>query len=243
MSPTHIVFDFSAETSPTSSHPSSSDSAAIRVAGPPSSIPDSPMSSVRPSDSVSVVGQATPQMSPQVQPPSLSFTYDARALSLSPPIVVSPALPTPTPSSPATSLTEFVVRPSHPQGLGLEFFSDSSRPDTPFSSLSASSSTAAPRNLQSSRNLTLAIPGPHLHVRSSSGTSDTDHFVSAISQSASHAASEIDFQSAIGGDEDFYLMSPSTESNPSSAVGDDFDLGDNDDSDGEGWASVSQRRH
>lgn len=134
ISPTHIIFDFSNETSPTSSHPSTSASAAIRVAGPPSSAaPFSPISSIHPSESASVAEQATPQTSPRIQPPSLSFTYDAQALSLSPPVIVSPTLSTPAPSSPNPPMSVFA---DQPHGLGLELLSaPSSRPDTPFSSL------------------------------------------------------------------------------------------------------------
>ena len=60
------------------------------------------------------------QMSPQVQPRSLGFTY-THNLSLSPLLVVSPNLPTSLlPLQPLSS--EFVVRLSHSQALCLELF-------------------------------------------------------------------------------------------------------------------------
>jgi hypothetical protein len=66
--------------------------------------------------------------------------------------------------------------------------------------------------------------------------SDTDHFVSAISQTAT---SELDFMSAVG-DDDFDLVSPSADS---SELGDEFDVGDDSDpSDAEGWANFSHPR-
>jgi len=176
----------------------------------------------------------------------LSFTYDAQALSLSPPVIVSPTLPTPAPSSPTASMTEFVVRPSHPQGLGLELLSaPSSRPDTPFSSLSVSSTGSATGSFDfaSPRMLNLAIPTVPAYTHSNSRTlSDTDHgdFVSAVSHTPSRTASEAEFLSAIG-DEDFDVMSRSTRSTVSSGLGDEFDLGD-DLSEAGSWASVSQPR-
>jgi len=57
--------------------------------------------------------------------------------------------------------------------------------------------------------------------------SDTDHFVSAIS-----TGSEADFLSAVG-DDDFDLVSPTAGSSA---------LGDDDDSDADGWANFSQPR-
>jgi len=68
-----------------------------------------------------------------------------------------------------------------------------------------------------------------------------DHadFVSAASHT-SRTVSETEFLSAMG-DEDFDVMSRSTRSNASSAVGDEFDLGDGV-SEPESWASVSQPR-
>jgi hypothetical protein len=246
MSPTHIIFDFSNETSPTSSHPSTSASAAIRVAGPPSSVaPFSPLSSIHPSDSASLAGQATPQISPRVQPPSLSFTYDAQALSLSPPVIVSPTLSPPSPSTSSTSMSEFVARPSNALGLGLEFLSaPSSRPDTPFSSLSVSSpgSGAGSFDLPSPQMLNLGVPvSPARFSNNSRILSELNpaDFVSAVSHTPSRTVSDADFLSAIG-DEDFDVMSRSTRSNASSTAGDEFDFGDNVSE--ASWASVSQPR-
>ena len=166
ISPTHIVFDFTAETSPTDSQPTVSNTAAIRVAGPPSTAePGSPaMSSVlRPSDSISASGQETPQMSPQVQPRSLSFAYDAQNLLLSPPVVISPNLPSSPSFSAASSSSEFVVRPSHPQALGLDLFpTPISRPETPFSSISSISGTPeSPYKFPSPRLAHLTLPSTH----------------------------------------------------------------------------------
>ena len=244
MSPTHIIFDFSNETSPTSSHPSAEASAAIRVAGPPSSTGlFSPISSIHPSDSVSLTEQVTPQISPRMQPASLSFTYDAQALSLSPPVIVSPTLPTPSPPSPAISMSEFVVH--QPSGLGLEFLSTpTSRPDTPFSSLSLPSRGSTPGSIDivSPRMQNLAISSSPAYVHNNSLTMsdvDTADFHSAASQTPNRTASEVDFLSTLG-DDDFGTMSASTRSTASSVHGDEFDLGD--DVSDVSWASVSEPR-
>jgi len=223
-----------------SSHPSGSGTIAIRVAGPPSSTcPLSPISSICPSDSASFAGQATPQLSPQIQPPSLSFTYDAQALSLSPPVIISPTITTPSLSSPAVSMSELVSRSSQPQGLLLS--SPSSGPETPFSSFSLSSPDSVASSLESASPLmlNLAVPASPAYPLSSRTLSDVDRadFVSAASQTPS--ISEAEFLSAIG-DDDFDVLSQSTRST-TSALGNEFDWGD-DFSEAGSWTSVSQPR-
>ena len=187
ISPTHIVFDFTAETmSPTDSQRSGSHGAAIRVAGPPSTVePGSSTTSsvLRPSDSVSASGQETPQMSPQVQPRSLSFAYDVHNLSLSPPVVVSPNLPSSPSFSAISSSSEFVVRPSHPQALGLDSFPTPSisRPETPFSSISSiSGAPESPYEFPSPRLAHLAIPSSHSPSQDISPNSTTNRTLSAV---------------------------------------------------------------
>ena len=124
ISPTHIIFNFTAETSLTDSQCTGSHTTTIWVAGPPSTAePGSPAvsSSLCPSNSVSPSGQETPQMSPQVQPWWLSFKYNTQNPLLSPPVVISPNLLSSPLFSTTSSSSKFLVRPSHPQALGLDW--------------------------------------------------------------------------------------------------------------------------